>query len=247
MNAILRVPIVIVLLAASLFSLAVSRPLQRMNMKEEKQMTKPQIPDLRSHEFTDNPIETTVTRREMRQADTTTSAAADEATPSEGTASSGCGESTTAATDTVKQKQLLDLLSGYYYNLTSSGRETAISFMALYDLFRTGPLSKFGDTQLPNIAISRHRDLCVNVANGLRTDKLPNDRCHWTYDCNFDANRFPSSIINATSCYAEPGSQCIQRVNKEMTFRRTFDENGVATWSRAGEVSVVYGYTCRST
>ena len=254
MKSILSLSTMALVAAASLFSIAFSLPLHDrskddFNGKDTPQKLQVPIPSsTRLPAAKPEPIDSTVTRRELRQAETTTTEQVAETTPS--ATSSGCasGESTRPSTEPQindNQQELRKLLFDYYYDPESSGTEEAVSFMALSDLFGTGPLSPLGDYQYSDAAITHRQAICANVADSLRTLKYHDDLCHWNYECNFDINRFPSSIINATSCTAEEGFECVQRVNLEMTFRRTFDDNNVATWTKDRKVAVVYGYTCR--
>ena len=206
-----------------------------------KQLQEASLSGTRSNEFPLNSVSALESRgREMRQADATTTAQTMETSQS------------TPATSEVEQmalqsqQQLIELLKDYYFNPRREGMEMPGNFMVYFDLFRTGPLSDDGDVVRSNIAITYHRNVCKKVARKLNTNRDEKDICHWTYECNFNENRFPPSIINATSCDASEGAKCVQRLQQVMTFTRTF--NGAqAEWREAGLVSVVYGYTCRTT
>lgn len=191
----------------------------------------------RSNELPANSVRALESRREMRQAETTTTAQNMESSQSTPSAS-GDNE----AEQTSQQRQLRDLLQDYYTNPRSKGREQPGSFLVYFDLFATGPLSVDGDKS--RNAIESHKSVCTSIATEMNTNRDAKDLCYWRYSCEFNENRFPSSIINATSCEASQGARCVARIQQIMTFTRTSSRAG-ATWRKAGEVSVIYGYTCR--
>ena len=125
-----------------------------------------------------------------------------------------------------------------------------LSFFLFFDLYkpRTGPLSHFTEQRPSTIDSEIARQQCTVIVQSLNTKRQEDDLCHWTYTCNFDLNRFPTTIINATTCTAAPGAACIQRIHSMTTFSRTFDEHNVPRWIKDNtKVDVHIGYTCRRT
>ena len=130
------------------------------------------------------------------------------------------------------------LLKDYYTNPHTGGSEELASFFSISEMYRLGPPRWSG-------IIEHNRKRCQEMVDRLNTNRQSGDYCHWTYTCNYNANRFPSMIINATECTAVEGAICIQRVNQMQTFSRTFVDIAV-TWRKDDiPASVVYAYTCR--
>lgn len=225
----------------------------------------------RTHEFPANSIDSL--ERDMREAETTTTAEVmaettqSMASGDESSSSATEEESTTAPTQTDSEASadthtarterspsprdhFKALMRGYYTNPNTGVLELA-SFFSMAEMYRLGPLAT--DPRVDNppstLLIENSRDLCDSMANRLNTRQTDTDYCHWTYTCNYNANRFPSMIINATECTTAAGvnARCVQRATKMQTFTRTFADGGVeATWTRDSELAiVVYAYTCR--
>ena len=202
----------------------------------------------RSHEFPANSIESL--DRDMREAESTTTTTAQSATESSAqTAAAGAsgeaGQEEPTGPESASQLELRQLLKDYYYSPDHYGLEKPGNFFMFFDLFRTGPFSDNGDAIRSSSSINHHKGVCDRAARNLNTDRQSSDLCHWTYTCNFSENRFPTAILNATSCTAGDGAECVQRIQPIMTFTRTYDSIGQATWARTGDINIVYGYTCR--
>ena len=228
----------------------------------------------RTHEFPANSIdslerdmreaETTTTAEVMAE---TTPSGVEEAVAS-GDATSDGVESTTAptqpdssespemdgtSTQTARTERspsprdhFKQLMRTYYTNPTGGLQELS-TFFSLSEMYRLGPLAT--DSRVDNPPshdyVVNSRKLCQRMVDRLNTRQSSTDICHWTYSCNYNANRFPSMIVNATQCTPAQGARCVQRVAEMQTFTRTF--NGIEpTWTRDDELaSVVYAYTCR--
>lgn len=223
-------------------------------LKQVQETTRSSSSNSRTNEFPVNAIDSL--ERDMRQADSTTRPTAHSTAASPEVASLQTTTVTAnseqdhqedvepSGEDSESQLQLRELLRNYYFN-PRMGIEKPGNFFVYFDLFRTGPLSPDGDVDRSSYAISKHRGICERIADRLNTNRLTSDICHWQYSCDFNENRFPSSVINASSCFAAPGYQCVQRTQPIMTFTRTFDSNRHATWTKTGDITIVYGYTCR--
>lgn len=174
----------------------------------------------------------------MRDAETkTTAEVMAETTPGTASGSESGVETTTPAQDEVEstqtarterspspRDQFKEMLRRYYYTEPQlHGREELASFFSLSEIYRLGPLSTNPnvDHPPPTNLIDNTKALCQRMAGNLNTASNIHDYCHWTYECNFNENRFPSMIINATECTARDGAQCVQRVTKMQTFTRT--------------------------
>ncbi len=223
----------------------------------------------RAHEFPANSIDSL--ERDMREA--TTAEAMAETTPSMVQATSGdrsprsSTESTESTTTTAQpdsdessstqtarterspspRDQIKQLMRHYYTNPLTGGREELSSFISLSDMYRLGPLATDHrvDNPPPQSIIQTSKDRCNRMVERLNTNRQNADYCHWTYTCNYNANRFPSMIVNATQCTAVEGAKCVQRISEMQTFSRTFV--GIESTWRKDDIpaSVVYAYTCR--
>ena len=134
-----------------------------------------------------------------------------------------------------------------YYTDPGTGLEELASFFSIAEMYQLGPLATDprADNPPPLSIIERNRERCQEMVDRLNTNRNSTDYCHWTYTCNYNANRFPSMIINATECTAVEGAICIQRVNQMQTFSRTFVGNE-GTWRKDDiPATIVYAYTCR--
>lgn len=253
---------------------AVSRP-QRPDAMMDNAVDTSQAPKLkqlqeashgtRTHQFPANSIDSL--ERDMREA--TTAEAMAETTPSvvttSGDASSRSStESTTttaqpdshesSATQTARterspspREHFKELMRHYYTDPHTGGLEELSSFISLSEMYRLGPLATDprADNPPPLSFIENNEQQCQRMVDHLNTNQQSADYCHWTYTCNYNANRFPSMIINATECTAVQGAECIQRINEMQTFSRTF-VGTESTWRKdAIPASVVYAYTCR--
>ena len=139
------------------------------------------------------------------------------------------------------------LLREYYTHPHTGGLKELASFFSISEMYRRGPLAT--DPQYDNPPslpfIETNKQRCQRMVEHLNTNRQSGDYCHWTYTCNYNANRFPSMIINATECTAVEGAICIQRLTEMQTFTRTFVGIKV-TWRMDDEpATVVYAYTCR--
>ena len=267
----------VVLLAATLLGYCVSLPVvsrpaamaaglsETSKAPKLKQLQETSQAATRTHHFPANSIDSL--DRDMREAETTTTAEVmAETTPGMASGSESGLETTTGpAQDEVESTQTAprterspqsprdnfkNILRSYYYtNPQSRGREELTSFFSLSEMYRLGPLSTNPDVDLPppQPVVERIETQCQRMAGNLNTTPNDNDYCHWTYTCNFNPNRFPSMIINATECTPKHGAMCVQRVTKIQTFTRTFSNGIDPTWTQDDElVSVVYAYTCRT-
>ena len=209
----------------------------------------------RTHQFPANSIDSL--ERDMREA-TTAEAMMAETTPSVVTTSgdeSSQSSTTTAAqpesdessaTETPRE-HFIRIMKEYYAQPHTGGLEELSAFVSLSEMYTLGPLATDPrvDNPPPLSIIQKNRERCQEMVDDLNTNRQSDDYCHWTYTCNYNANRFPSMIINATECTAEHGAECIQRINEMQTFSRTF-AGIVSTWRKDDiPASVVYGYTCR--
>ena len=151
-------------------------------------------------------------------------------------------ESSPSPRDHFKQ-----IMRTYYTAPHTGGTEELASFFSVAEMYRLGPLATDpGVDNPPSVTfIDISQDLCQRMVDRLNTQQSTSDFCHWIYTCNYNENRFPSMIINATHCTAANGARCIQRVTNMQTFIRTFV--GIEpTWRRDEELtSVTYAYTCR--
>ena len=141
----------------------------------------------------------------------------------------------------------IQILREYYTHPHTGGLEELASFFSISEMYRLGPLAKDPRVDLPPSLpfIEINQEQCQEMADRLNTNRQSGDYCHWTYTCNYNANRFPSMIINATECTAVGGTTCIKRTTEMQTFTRSFV--GIkGTWRKDDEpASVVYAYTCR--
>ena len=185
----------------------------------------------RMHEFPANLIdllepdmheaETTTTAEVM--AETTQSMASGDECMASGDESSSSGameeESTTASTHSDGQWRHSvttgPLQNAYAWVLHKpAGILELTCFLSISEMYRLGPLAT--DPRVDNppstLLIENSRDLCDSMANSLNTRQTDTDYCHWTYTCNYNANRFPLTIINATECTAAEGvkAKCVQ-------------------------------------
>ena len=160
--------------------------------------------------------------------------------------------STQSATTSITERapssrdHFIQLLRDYYTNPHTGGLETA-SFFNIAEMYRLGPLATDPRVNLPPPLsfIESSQQQCQRVVEQLNTNRQSGDYCHWTYTCNYNANRFPSMIINATECTAVQGATCIKRTTEMQTFTRTF-VGLEGTWRMDNvPASVVYAYTCR--
>jgi hypothetical protein len=225
----------------------------------------------RAHEFPANSIDSL--ERDMREA--TTAEAMAETTPSMVQATSGDGsprsstESTESTTTTAQpdsdessstqtartersplespRDQIKKLMRHYYTDRHAGGLEELSSFFSLSEMYRLGPLATDNrvDNPPPPAIVEDSQLRCQRMVDRLNTNRQNADYCHWTYTCNYNANRFPSMIVNATQCTAVEDAECVQRISRMQTFSRTFV--GVESTWRKDDIpaSVVYAYTCR--
>jgi hypothetical protein len=153
----------------------------------------------------------------------------------------------TTAEPMSPRDQIIQLMRHYYTNPLTGGREELSSFISLSDMYRLGPLATDHRVDNPpsQSIIETGQDRCQRMVNRLNTNRQNADYCHWTYTCNYNANRFPTSIVNATQCTAVEGADCVQRISEMQTFSRTFV--GIESTWRKDDIpaSVVYAYTCR--
>ena len=153
-------------------------------------------------------------------------------------------ESSLSPRDHFKQ-----IMRTYYTTPHTGSAEELASFFSISEMYRLGPLNTDPRVDYPpSILLTENSwELCHRMADRLNTQQSDTDYCHWTYTCNYNANRFPSMIINATECTVAAGvnAKCVARKSTMQTFTRTFV--GVeATWRRDNELAcVVYAYTCR--
>lgn len=209
----------------------------------------------RTHQFPANSLE-----RDMREA-TTAEAMMAETTPSVVTTSGDeSSQSSTESTTTTAQPEsdepsatetprehFIRIMRDYYARPNTGGLEELSAFISLSEMYTLGPLATDDrvDNPPPESVIEKNEERCQEMVDRLNTNPQSGDYCHWTYTCNYDANRFPSMIVNATECTAVQGAECIQRINMMQTFSRTF-AGVVSTWRKDDiPASVVYGYTCR--
>lgn len=229
-------------------ALPLKRPEQAVLFEESKvdapllkQLQETGLSGTRSNQFPANSVDALEPRREMRQAEATTTAQNLESSKITPSASGDNGVEQIAL---QSQRQLRDLLKHYYTNPRTGGQDQPGNLLVYFDLFATGPLSDDGDVIDSLNAINFHRSVCTRVAKKMNTNRNPKDLCHWEYTCDFNNDRFPSSIISATNCTAGSGARCVGRIQDVMTFTRT-RRGAQATWTEAGEIPVVYAYTCR--
>ena len=252
---------------ASLPAVSRPRPSIMMDMETSKAPKLKQLQEAshatgtRTHQFPANSIDSL--ERDMREAETTTTAEVmAETTPSvasgDGTDSTTApaqgGESEGTSTQTARTERspsprdhFKQLMRAYYTSPYTGGTEELASFFSISEMYRLGPLATDSRVDNPPSTnfIKNSQDLCQRMVDSLNTQRSSTDFCHWTYTCNYNENRFPSMIINATQCTAAHGAKCVQRVTKVQTFTRTFV--GIEpSWRREEELaSVVYAYTCR--
>ena len=156
-------------------------------------------------------------------------------------------QSATTETAPSSRDHFIQLLRNYYTNPHSAGLEELASFFSITEMYRLGPLATDPRVDLPPplSIIDSNLQQCQRMVDHLNTNRQSADYCHWTYTCNYNANRFPSMIINATECTAVEGAICIQRITKMQTFTRTFI-GFEGTWRKDGvPATIVYAYTCR--
>ena len=216
----------------------------------------------RTHQFPANSIDSL--ERDMREA--TTAEAMAETTPSVVTTSGDeSSQSSTESTTTTAQPEsdessatltakraaarehFIQIMRQYYTHPHTGGLEELSAFISLSEMYTLGPLATDPRVDNPpsDSIIENNIERCQEMVDKLNTNRQSGDYCHWTYTCNYNANRFPSMIINATECTTEHGALCIQRINEMQTFSRTF-VGIVPTWRKDDiPASVVYGYTCR--
>ena len=170
-----------------------------------------------------------------------------ESAASAGSAVEETEEPHTERSPSTSRDHLEDILRAHYFGRHSHGSEELSCFFALREFYHLGPLStnSFVDYEPSLQQISSDRRRCNRMVNKLNPPRHAQDFCHWTYTCNYDPNRFPSMIPNATQCTAAHGARCVQRLIEVTTFSRTFN-NGQATWQKNNRpLLAVYGYTCR--
>ena len=141
----------------------------------------------------------------------------------------------------------IQILRHYYTHPHTGGLEELASFFSISEMYQLGPLAtnpRADDP--PSLSFNEtNQEQCQEMADRLNTNRQSADYCHWTYTCNYNANRFPSMIINATECTAVGGAICIQRVTEMQTFTRTF-VGFEGTWRKDDiPATIVYAYTCR--
>ena len=139
------------------------------------------------------------------------------------------------------------LLRHYYTDPHTGGVEELASFFSISEMYRLGPLATDprADNPPPLSFIENNEQQCQRMVDRLNTNQQSADYCHWRYTCNYNANRFPTMIINATECTAVQGAECIKRETMMQTFTRSF-VGTEGTWRKDDEpVNVVYAYTCR--
>ena len=255
---------------ASLPAVSRPRPSMMMDMETSKAPKLKQLQEAsqstatRTHQFPANSIDSL--ERDMREAETTTTAEVmAETTPSVAsgdgssdtdstTAPAQNGESDSTSTQTARTErspssrdQFKEIVRTYYTTPHTGGTEELASFFSISEMYRVGPLATDSRVDNPPSTsfIDNSRNLCLRMVDRLNTQRSTSDFCHWTYTCNYNENRFPSMIVNATQCTAAHGAKCVQRVTEVQTFTRTFVGNE-PTWRRDDELaSVVYAYTCR--